>query len=359
MERNLLTEEHTRDFITNGYVVIPNVFSAEEIQCVRDNLHERMFQLGFDYNDMTADKFKDMPRFGCQTEIFYPDFKMSIHEDPKFFNIVSGLFEATFAAGIPGFESPYAGFNPRQGYMYMDRLNCRLPDAIKAQGGLGLHVDCNPLSPCDDPAKWRPIQASVMLTDSLTPTSGGLYVVPGMHTCVKEYVQRNNAQTAGKLTNKGNCEKGRGNAARGRAHVKCSSFTRFDKCSDMVDHMMVPVLAPAGSIILWDNRLPHATAEQHDGPDTREVLFMTYLPDIPKNQAYAHAQRKCFFSRTPPPDFHTKSNSKKEQEEPTYAFSQLGRRLMTIEPWPEEKEKGKDVDQMDHSCSIQPVEIGK
>lgn len=88
------------------------------------------------------------------------------------FGIMSTVFKHTFAEGIPGFESSFAGFNPLKGYSYIDRLAYRLPDSVASQGGLGLHVDCNPLQPCDDPAKWRPIQASVALTDCLTPSSG-------------------------------------------------------------------------------------------------------------------------------------------------------------------------------------------
>jgi hypothetical protein len=93
-------------------------------------------------------------------------------EDPRFFGIVSTIWKHTFAAGIPGFETPFVGFNPLKGYSYIDRLAYRLPDSISEQGGLGLHVDCNPLEPANDPRKWRPMQASLALTDSMTPSSG-------------------------------------------------------------------------------------------------------------------------------------------------------------------------------------------
>jgi len=317
MESDLITEKHVEDFITNGFVVVPNVYSSDEVQNIRDSLHNTMRRLGFDYDNMNSEQFSDMPRFGCQTEIFYPDFKFSIHEDPKFFNIVSKLFESTFAAGISGFESPFSGFNPKQGYMYIDRVNCRLPDSIKVQGGLGLHVDCDPLHPHEDPAKWRPIQASVVLTDCLTSTSGGLLVIPGMHTSIKEYVLLNHSQQS-------------------ERKIKCKQFTPLNKCLDLTSQQ-IPVYAPAGSVVLWDNRLPHATSDQHDGPDTREVLFMTYLPAIPRNYQYACAQRKNYLNRKPPPDFTSKSNLQIEQEEPTYQFSELGLKLMAFQPWPDDE----------------------
>ena len=86
---------------------------------------------------------------------------------------MSKLWRHTYAAGIEGFESYFSGFNPDTGYFYIDRVNYRLPDWEEhQQGGLFLHTDCDPRAPFDDPSKWRPIQASVVLTDSLTPTSG-------------------------------------------------------------------------------------------------------------------------------------------------------------------------------------------
>lgn len=94
-------------------------------------------------------------------------------EDPRFFNIMSTLWKHTFAAGIKGFESYFSGFSPSQGYFYIDRVCYRLPDEDTTKhGGLFLHTDCDPRCPGDDPSKWRPIQATVTLTDALTPTSG-------------------------------------------------------------------------------------------------------------------------------------------------------------------------------------------
>lgn len=85
---------------------------------------------------------------------------------------MSAIWKHTFAEGVSGFETPFTGFNPLKGYSYIDRLNYRLPDSVSAQGGLGLHVDCNPLQIYDDERKWRPIQASLALTDSMTSSSG-------------------------------------------------------------------------------------------------------------------------------------------------------------------------------------------
>ena len=168
-------------------------------------------------------------------------------------------------------------------------------------------------------------------------------MTPGMHIHMEEYVTRADRQ-----------------------FIKCANFTRLDKCPDLTDRTIagksiaplrssqasnyvsvslyvgcsVSVVAPAGSMVLWDNRLPHGTAETHDGPDTREVLFMTFLPDVPRNRAYALAQLSCYNDKKLPPDFQGKSKKgdgiTSSEEEPTHEFSPLGKCLMCIEPWPEE-----------------------
>jgi hypothetical protein len=80
--------------------------------------------------------------------------------------------------------------------------------------------------------------------------------------------------------------------------------------------------------------LPHATAPHHDGPDTREVVFATYLPDVPRNRSYAASQLTNYYHRRLPPDFAKGQNEQKEDE--IHDFSALGRCLMGIEPWPQD-----------------------
>lgn len=308
-QREYLTEEMIEAFIENGFVVVPNVFTDEEVASYRHSLHQTMSFLGFDHRNMSLEELQLVPRFGGHSQIFYPSWKFKIHEDRRFFQIMSKLWKHTFAAGIPGFETYFTGFDPDQGYFYIDRVNYRLPDSTVAQGGLGLHVDCDPRDPLSDSAKWRPIQASIALTDSLDSTSGGLTVVRGMHTLIQEYVNR-------------------------RRDIKCGSFTRLHQCKDLVSRIE-PVFVTAGSIILWDNRLPHGTAEHHYGPDSREVLFMTFLPNIPRNMNYAHHQLENYRNGIVPPDFSRgrKDSEKECTKDNHHQFSELGKKLMGLEPW--------------------------
>lgn len=317
-----LSEEMIESFVRDGFVVVPDVFTSEEIESYRNSLHQTMSTFGFHHEQMSIAELQLVPRFGGHSQIFYPSWKLRIQEDPRFFGIMSKLWKHTFAAGIPGFESYFSGFDPSKGYFYLDRVNYRLPDSIVAQGGLGLHVDCDPRDPLGDSGKWRPIQASIALTDSLDSTSGGLTVVRGMHTKIQEYVTLTKNST-----------------------VKCGSFTRLHQCHDLVSRME-PVFVTAGSIILWDNRLPHGTAEHHLGPDSREVLFMTFLPDILRNQNYAQQQLANYRKGIVPPDFHrggrkghSKECEKECTEETHHEFSELGKKLMGIVPWGEEEDR--------------------
>lgn len=330
-----LTEEHIEFFINNGYVVIPNVFTNNEIELFRNSLHLTMSKLGFYHQQMSKEELQNIPRFGPQSQIFYPNWKLKIQEDPRFFNIMSELWKHTFASNKEGFQTYFSGFDYTKGYFYIDRVNYRLPDYIAPQGGLGLHVDCDPRDPLSDPDKWRPIQASIVLTDCLNSTSGGLCVVPGMHTKIQEYVNR-------KISLQGNQKKNSTPST-----IKCGAFTRLHQCHDLVSRIE-PVFATAGSIVLWDNRLPHGTVEQNTTFDTREVLFMTYLPYIPRNTQYAFNQLVHYQQGILPPDFikNAKKGCIDQQKECTgehhYKFSELGRKLMGIDSWEEEQEEQEE-----------------
>lgn len=64
-----------------------------------------------------------------------------------------------------------------------------------------------------------------------------------------------------------------------------------------------PVVAPRGSLVLWDNRMPHATAAKLAGSDTREVVYTGFLPDVPLNRAYCAQQLAAIRQNRPPPAY--------------------------------------------------------
>jgi len=107
----------------------------------------------------------------------------------------------------------------------------------------------------------------VCLTDHFDGDSGGLRVVPGFHHRIDAYFR-------GKKEAEGGGE-----------------FCRLNSVQhDTLQRQCRPVVAPRGSVVFWDGRIPHATAMHLSGSDTREVVYCGFLPDVPLNRLYAARQ---------------------------------------------------------------------
>ena len=78
MAEQLLTAEMVDQFIRDGFVVVPNVFSAEEVQGMRDALHTSMADTGVHHGEMAPEQYNKLPKFGVQTQIFYPSWKLCV-----------------------------------------------------------------------------------------------------------------------------------------------------------------------------------------------------------------------------------------------------------------------------------------
>ena len=57
---------------------------------------------------------------------------------------------------------------------------------------------------------------------------------------------------------------------------------------------------PKGSLVLWDNRLPHATQDKLAGQDTREVVYCAFLPSVDLNRSYCAKQLALLKANRPP-----------------------------------------------------------
>jgi len=257
------------------------------------------------------------------SRIFYTDWKLlHIHLHPRVVQVARELLVNTYgSAKDPDFLHPFEPFSSVQAYV--DRICWRLPDCIREEGGLGLHLDRNPVDPylsaeaaalagklvaSEAPAstssaaaankmpkgctirsglgKWRPIQAFVCLTDHFGGDSGGLRVVPGFHHRIDAYF-------------KGKVSEGNG-----------GEFYRMNSVQhDTLQRECQPVFASAGAMILWDTRTPHATAAKLAGSDTREVVYTGFLPDTQLNRAYIKRQLEAIRQNKPAPAY--------EEQQPT------------------------------------------
>lgn len=284
----LISEENLKTFKKDGILVIENVLSEDEVQQARSSLHNDLKLRGLDHQkiiNMEIEPPRDIRKKGNASDIFYSKWKMiDIHLNKNIYQYPLELMRKTFGIKEKGFDHPYSKFNNI--LCYIDRVCWRLPDHILTEGGLGLHLDRNPVYPYTSDYKWRPIQAFVALTDHYNNESGGLKVVKGFHNEIDEYFK---GSTVAKN------EKG--------------SFFRMNNPShEKLNKRCETVYVPKGSLVMWDNRLPHATCDKLISNDSREVVYLGYLPDIELNRKYCQKQLKAIEENKIPPAYSKDEN---------------------------------------------------
>jgi hypothetical protein len=294
-----LTPKHLEDFYRDGVIVIENILTTEEVNIARNGLHSQLLPYGINHNEILDGRKKLDPIFGARlkspaAEFFYAKWKLlDIQLNQNVYQSFNELLTKTYFTGTTN------GFVHSMGksdsmLAYIDRVCWRLPDHIRSEGGLDLHLDRNPIDPyllrskngCL--TKWRPIQAFVTLTDQYGGESGGLRVIKGFHHKIDEYfndrVDSSDLGTGGEFYRMG-----------GKSHVSLQK-----ECQ--------PIDAPAGSLVCWDNRLPHATCQKLTSHDSREVVYLSYLPNIELNKQYARKQWLAIKNNRIPPAYCTDIN---------------------------------------------------
>lgn len=263
----MLSDKEIEIFKRDGVLVVPDVLSNNEINNARNEFHKYLKnKYNIDHNlllegDKNMIDLLEGPRIKSPiSNIFYKKWKLDIALHPKVWQITSQLWEATYANQAKGFSHIFKNFNPKEGYALIDRVCYRTPDYIRSEGGLLPHLDRNPYDPYlikqDGLTKWRPIQSFVSLVDQYGGKSGGLKCVKGFHLEVDEYFKKSQ-----------NIEYTNGEFYRlaYNHHVNL-----YNRCQ--------PIDAPAGSMVLWDNRIVHATCKECELYDTREVVYTSFLP---------------------------------------------------------------------------------
>ena len=279
-----LTSEHLAAYIRDGFVVIEGVLTDEEVAAVREAFHNDLRREGIDHEDVLAGISPPPAECAIKSpiaDLYYSTWKMfGVHLAPRVVQTMLALQRATFlnpelADKFPGPSRPAS----QNQFAYIDRVCYRLPNRIRNEKGLALHLDRHPTKPFANIKKWRPIQAFVTLTDHWGGATGGLQVVPGFHHT--DYFAKG-----------------------GEVKESAGEFFRMtDHSYDRLRKELITVQAPKGSLVCWDNRLPHATCAQLEGGDSREVVFTGFLPDIELNRAYVAKQRECFLRGLSPPAY--------------------------------------------------------
>jgi len=246
-----------------------------------------------EWSNITGDKAA-MDKIGgvraksLASTVFYPKWKLDAITHPKIIDFFDRLMKATFGpSNRPGYEHPFGSSEDL--LLFLDGATYRLPDHLQAEGGLSLHLDRNPFDPfllreCVQKklTKFRPVQCWLGLTDHYGGMAGGLRVVRGFHKEHDAYFGKSPLvldSTGGEFYR-----------LNPNSHAKLWSRAE-------------PVDVPAGSMVLWDNRLPHSTSDQLVSDDTREVLYFSYLPACPINLEYTRQQQWQLLHLLAPPQF--------------------------------------------------------
>lgn len=318
--------------------MIPGVLNEERIREVRASFHTSLrdvYNVDYDNLSSTCQNLKALSSTngaGGILDLFYFDWKLALNEDPVIFQVMQELWSATYGNDHLHFQHPYGPFQSQEGYMYIDRVCFRLSDDLAIpvetsvhdssskkskkkstlQRSLTPHLDCCPHDMYSG-RKWRPIQMFLALTDTLVPNHGGFEACKGLHRDFETW-------SNGRLPS----EKG--------GKVPCvGQFTpiRPKEDADIIARME-HIPCRAGDLVCWDYRIPHANALYNQSGHVREVIYLGFLPAVPLNEAYARDQLSRYLSGSLPADQWHESRM---TQECVHEFSELGRKLMSIDPW--------------------------
>lgn len=282
----MLSQEQIDEYKRDGIIVIENILTDAEVEQARTGLHNQLLEHDIDhYGILTGNQVMDEgPRLkSVSSRFFYNKWKMDVCLHENVYNAMKHLMNETYSSGkTSGFEHTLGPSNDV--LAYIDRVCWRLPDYIRSEGGLNLHLDRNTVDPyllkSGGLKKWKPIQAFVTLTDHYGSESGGLKVVKGFHREIDSYFAKN---TVPEMEGGG-------------------EFYRMDSpAHTLLSKRVQPINAPKGSLVCWDNKLPHATCHKLDGFDTREVVYVGFMPDIEINKTYCQKQLYNIKANIPPP----------------------------------------------------------
>ncbi len=149
-DNGMLSIDQLNEFRETGLLVIEDVLTGEEIETARNAFHNHLKEkLGIDHSAV-IDGTASPPLHRIKSpvsRIFYPGWKLlDVHMHPNVSGLAKELLCKTYgSAEDPLFAHPFAPFQDI--HAYVDRICWRLPDSIRTEGGLGLHLDRNPFDP--------------------------------------------------------------------------------------------------------------------------------------------------------------------------------------------------------------------
>ena len=125
----MLTEDHLEFYKEHGYVIVENVYNSEEVEKLRDDLHQHLLALDINHEKILNKEqiMEDGPRVKSRVaNIFYGKWKIDAQLNEKVYEISKQLLINTYGAKIEDFDHIYENFDDVA--PYFDRICYRLPD---------------------------------------------------------------------------------------------------------------------------------------------------------------------------------------------------------------------------------------
>lgn len=202
----ILTAAQLETFATDGVLVVENFLSETDIERYKTDIHNTLARHGVDTLNLNSSgqqlaALSSTNGSGGVLDIFYEKWKIELATNPNLFAMTCELWaNCLYSDGESKPEvtnrdyykwHPHGSFDPRRGYMYVDRVGYRIPTNLARQLGqskkrplqrsLTPHLDCCPEHLWEEAEKWRPIQSFVALGDARFENQGGFEAASGFH----------------------------------------------------------------------------------------------------------------------------------------------------------------------------------
>lgn len=91
----------------------------------------------------------------------------------------------------------------------------------------------------------------------------------------------------------------------------------------------------AGSVVVWDTRIPHSNSRRNDSEKNRAVVYASFLPDVPINHRYVTKQLNDYKQMRIPTDqwVGVDLENVPHENETFPSFTQFERKLLGVDSW--------------------------
>lgn len=279
----VLTQSDRRFFDENGYVVVPDVVGVDECGAVIDALFDFLRMNRHDPTDWYRLPLKP----GGMVEIYQHQALWNTRQNPRMHALFADIFgteRLCVTIDRVGFKPPFNPAHPdydHKGFIHWDVDTSRLPIPFGVQGVL-------------------------CLTDT-AEDMGGFACVPGFHRGLEDWIRDQPADRNPRVPDLQKLPPGR---------------------------KVVPIPAPAGSMIVWNNLLLHGNGRNvSDRP--RFSQYISMFPAEKLSQESREHRVECWKRRLPPGGqvFPGDPREIEQNNFETATLTPLGRKLLGLDPW--------------------------